>query len=149
MDQKDLHILQELQRDGRLSNADLADRVALSPSPCLRRVRQLEDRGVIEGYTAIVNQKAYGLPLTVFIQIRLNNHSSDAAQIFEHAIKRIDEIMDCHLMTGETDYMLRVVAASLEDYEHFVRSRLHPIPNIASINTSFAYGVVKQNRALP
>lgn len=149
MDQKDLHILRELQKDGRLSNADLADRVALSPSPCLRRVRHLEGQGVIEGYTAIVNQKAYGLPLTVFIQIQLAHHSSEAAELFERAIQNIDEIMDCHLMTGETDYMLRVVAASLEDYEHFVRNRLHPIPHIASINTSFAYGVVKQSRALP
>lgn len=149
MDAKDLQILQELQKDGRLSNADLADRVALSPSPCLRRVRQLEDRGVIEGYTAIVNQQAYGLPLTVFIQIRLNNHSTQAAQGFERAIQTIDEIMDCHLMTGKTDYMLRVVVGSLEAYEQFVRNRLHPIPNIAAINTSFAYGVVKQSRVLP
>lgn len=149
MDAKDLQILQELQKDGRLSNADLADRVALSPSPCLRRVRQLEERGVIEGYTAIVNQQACGLPLTVFIQIRLNHHSTQAAQGFERAIQTIGEIMDCHLMTGETDYMLRVVVGSLEAYEQFVRNRLHPIPNIASINTSFAYGVVKQSRVFP
>ncbi|CUH65730.1 Leucine-responsive regulatory protein [Thalassovita gelatinovora] len=149
MDAKDLQILRELQNDGRLSNAELAERVALSPSPCLRRVRLLEERGVIEGYTAIVNQKAYGLPVTVFIQIRLDHHSTEAAQIFEHAIQTIDEIMDCHLMTGETDYMLRVVVSSLEEYEQFVRNRLHPIPNVASINTSFAYGVVKKNRALP
>lgn len=149
MDAKDLQILRELQNDGRLSNAELAERVALSPSPCLRRVRLLEERGVIEGYTAIVNQKAYGLPVTVFIQIRLEHHSTEAAQTFERAIQTIDEIMDCHLMTGETDYILRVVVGSLEEYEQFVRNRLHPIPNIASINTSFAYGVVKQSRALP
>lgn len=149
MDEKDHQILRELQKDGRLSNAELADRVALSPSPCLRRVRQLEDAGVIEGYTAIVNQKACGVPLTVFVQIRLDRHSTEAAQIFERAIATIDEIMDCYLMTGETDYILRVVAQSLEAYESFVRNRLHPIPNIGSINTSFAYGVVKHSRCLP
>lgn len=149
MDAKDLQILRELQNDGRISNAELAERVALSPSPCLRRVRLLEERGVIEGYTTIVNQKAYGLPVTVFTQIRLDHHSTEAAQIFERAVQTIDEIMDCHLMTGETDYMLRVVVSSLEEYEQFVRNRLHPIPNIDSINTSFAYGVVKKNRALP
>ncbi|MDF1802681.1 Lrp/AsnC family transcriptional regulator [Thalassovita sp.] len=149
MDEKDLQILRELQRDGRLSNAELAERVNLSPSPCLRRLRMLEQSKVIEGYTAIVNQKAYGLPVTVFIQIRLDHHSTEAAQIFETRIQTIEEIMDCHLMTGETDYILRVVVASLEDYEAFIRTRIHPIPNIASINTSFAYGVVKQSRCLP
>lgn len=149
MDEKDLQILKELQKDGRLSNAELAERVNLSPSPCLRRLRMLEQSGVIQGYTAIVNQKVYGLPVTVFIQIRLDHHSTQAAQIFESRIQTIDEIMDCHLMTGETDYILRVVVASLEAYESFIRQRIHPIPNIASINTSFAYGVVKQSRVLP
>lgn len=149
MDEKDLQILKELQKDGRLSNADLAERVNLSPSPCLRRLRMLEKSGVIEGYTAIVNQKAYGLPVTVFIQIRLEHHSTEVAQVFEKHIKNIDEIIDCHLMTGGTDYLLRVVVASLEAYEVFIRTRIHPIPSIASINTSFAYGVVKQSRCLP
>lgn len=149
MDKTDHRILRELQKDGRLSNAELAERVNLSPSPCLRRLRNLEQSGVIEGYTAIVNQKAYGLPITVFIQIRLEHHSSQAAKIFEKNIKSIDEIIDCHLMTGDTDYLLRVVVESLEAYEIFIRERIHPIPSIASINTSFAYGVVKQSRCLP
>jgi DNA-binding Lrp family transcriptional regulator len=149
MDQKDRHILRELQRNGRLSNAELAERVNLSPSPCLRRLRMLEKSGVIEGYAAIVNQKAYGLPITVFIQIRLDHHSRQAAQAFERRIIAIDEVMDCHLMTGDTDYLLRVVVQSLEAYETFIRDRIHPIPSIASINTSFAYGMVKQSRILP
>ncbi len=149
MDSKDQQILRELQKNGRLSNAELAERVDLSPSPCLRRLRNLEQSGIIEGYTAIVNQKAYGLPITVFVQIRLNHHSSSAAQAFERNIRKIDEIIDCHLMTGDTDYLLRVVVPSLEDYETFIRERIHPIPSIASINTSFAYGVVKQSRVLP
>ncbi len=149
MDDKDLQILRELQKNGRLSNAELAERVNLSPSPCLRRLRNLEKLGVIEGYTAIINQKSYGLPVTVFIQIRLDHHSTEAAQEFERRIQDIDEVMDCHLMTGDTDYLLRVVVESLEAYEAFIRKRIHPIPYIASINTSFAYGVVKQSRVLP
>ena len=149
MDDKDLQILRELQKNGRLSNAELAERVNLSPSPCLRRFRNLEKLGVIEGYTAIINQKSYGLPVTVFIQIRLDHHSTEAAQEFERRIQDIDEVMDCHLMTGDTDYLLRVVVESLEAYEAFIRKRFHPIPYIASINTSFAYGVVKQSRVLP
>ena len=149
MDEKDQHILRELQRHGRLSNAELAERVNLSPSPCLRRLRMLEKSGVIEGYAAIVNQKAYGLPITVFIQIRLDHHSRQAAQGFERRIMAVDEVMDCHLMTGDTDYLLRVVVKSLEAYEAFIRDRIHPIPSIASINTSFAYGMVKQSRVLP
>jgi DNA-binding Lrp family transcriptional regulator len=149
MDEKDRQILRELQKDGRTSNAELAERVNLSPSPCLRRLRILEKSGVIEGYTAIVNQKAYGLPVTVFIQIKLSHHSTEAAQEFERRIHNINEIIDCHLMTGDTDYLLRVVVGSLEAYEVFIRERIHPIPAIASINTSFAYGVVKQCRILP
>lgn len=149
MDKKDQQILRELQKDGRLSNAELAERVNLSPSPCLRRLRILEKSGVIEGYTAIINQKAYGLPVTVFIQIKLAHHSTKAAQEFERQIQGIHKIIDCHLMTGDTDYLLRVVVEGLEDYEVFIREHIHPISSIASINTSFAYGVVKQSRVLP
>ena len=149
MDEIDQRILRELQKDGRLSNAELAERVSLSPSPCLRRLRNLEKSGVIEGYTAIVNQKAYGLPITVFIQIRLDHHSSQAARRFERQIQTIDEVIDCHMMTGDTDYLLRVVVESLDAYEAFIRGRIHPLASIASINTSFAYGMVKQSRVLP
>ncbi len=149
MDDTDRRILRELQRNGRLSNAELAERVNLSPSPCLRRLRNLEKTGVIQGYSAIADPKACGLPITVFINIRLSPHSQEAAQNFENRIMQIDEVMECHLMTGDTDYLLRVVMASLEDYEHFIRDRIHPIPAVASIHTSFAYGVVKQSRCLP
>jgi DNA-binding Lrp family transcriptional regulator len=114
-----------------------------------RRVRPLEESGVIRGYTALVDQSAFGLPVTVFVQIRLSPHSTEAARNFESRIRRIDEVLDCHLMTGDTDYLLRVVVPSLEAYERFIRERIHPIPNIASINTSFAYGVVKQERVFP
>lgn len=149
MDNKDRQIIEELQKDGRLSNHELAERVNLSPSPCLRRLRNLEKQGVIQGYTTLVDQKAWGLPVTVFVNIRLDVHSEDNVRHFEQAIKRIPEIMDCWLLTGEADYLLRVVMPGLDDYENFIRARLHPIGGIAALNTSFAYGVVKQTHSLP
>lgn len=149
MDRTDRKILRELQLDGRLTNHELAQRVNLSPSPCLRRVRALEAAGVIRGYTATVDQRALGLPITVFIRITLARHDTATVTEFERRVREIDEIMDCFLMTGQRDYLMRVVAAGLEDYEHFVRDVLHEIPGIASIDTSFAYGVVKHARALP
>ena len=149
MDKKDFQILHQLQLDARLSNQELAQRVNLSPSPCLRRVRQLEDSGVIRGYTAIVDQQAFGLPITVFIRIALERHDTATVAEFERRIRDIDEIMDCFLMTGQRDYLLRVVASGLEGYERFIREVIHTIPGIASIDTSFAYGVVKHALALP
>jgi len=146
LDAKDRHIIRELQLDGRLSNHELADRVNLSPSPCLRRLRNLEKAGIIQGYTALVDQKAYGLPITVFIRIRLEHHSKGSVRTFEENVARIDEVLDCYLMTGDSDYLLRVIVESLEKYEVFIREKIHQIPSIASINTSFAYGIVKQNR---
>lgn len=147
MDKKDQHIIRELQQNGRLTNNELADRVNLSPSPCLRRVRNLERAGIITGYGAIVDQVAYGLPVTVFVRIRLEHHNKEAVQVFEEHVNRIDEILDCYLMTGGNDYLLRVIIRNLEDYEVFIREKIHQIPSISSIDTSFAYGTVKQNRA--
>ena len=149
MDSKDRQILQALQSDGRLTNQDLSDQVNLSPSPCLRRVRNLEEEGIIKGYTAIVDQKAWGLPVTVFIRIKLERHSDEAVEAFERAIADMPQVMDCWMMTGRADYLLRVIAADLDDYERFVRRELHRAPGIASIDTSFAYGVVKHAQVLP
>lgn len=149
MDSKDRQILKELQADGRLSNQDLSERVNLSPSPCLRRLRLLEDAGVITGYTALVDQKAWGLPVTVFIRIKLERHGDDAVQAFERTIIDMPQVMDCWLMTGRSDYLLRVIAADLDDYEKFVRRELQRVPGIASIDTSFAYGRVKHAQVLP
>lgn len=149
MDAKDRQIIRALQEDGRLTNQDLAERVHLSPSPCLRRLRNLEAAGVITGYTALVDQKAYGLPITVFIRIRLERHSEETVRTFEQQIGRIDEVLDCYLLAGGDDYLLRVIVASLEAFEDFIRRRIHAIPGIASIDTSFAYGVVKQTRVYP
>lgn len=149
MDAKDRQIVRELQKDGRLSNQELAERVNLSPSPCLRRLRNLEAAGIITGYTAMVDQKAYGLPITVFIRIRLERHSEETVKTFEGRVARIDEVLDCYLLAGGDDYLLRVLVRSLEAYEDFIRRRIHAIPGIASIDTSFAYGVIKQTRVFP
>lgn len=149
MDAKDRQIIRELQKDGRLTNQELAERVNLSPSPCLRRLRNLEEAGVITGYTALVDQKAMGLSVTAFIRIRLERHSDEAVKTFEAKVARIDEVLDCWLLAGGDDYLLRVIIGSLEAYEDFVRRRLHAIAGIASIDTSFAYGVVKSTRVFP
>lgn len=149
LDETDRKIIRTLQREGRLSNQDLSQRVNLSPSPCLRRVRNLERAGVIGGYAAIVDQEAYGLPVTVFLQVRLDRHSRDTVTAFETAVAGIDEIMECYLMAGDRDYLLRVVVASLADYEEFIRRRIHKIPGIASLDSSFAFGVVKRSQVLP
>lgn len=149
MDSKDRQILRELQGDGRLTNQDLSERVNLSPSPCLRRVRLMEEQGIIKGYTALVAQKAWGLPVTVFIRLKLERHSDEAVNAFEQAIIAMPQVMDCWLMTGRSDYLLRVIAADLDDYEQFVRRKLQRVPGIASIDTSFAYGSVKHAQVLP
>ncbi|MFD1695770.1 Lrp/AsnC family transcriptional regulator [Roseibium aestuarii] len=149
MDAKDRQIIWALQEEGRLSNQDLSERVSLSPSPCLRRVRLLEDSGVIRGYTAIVDEEAYGLPITAFVRIRLERHSKASVSAFEQKVRTLDAIQDCYVMTGEADYLLRVLVKSLKDYEQFVRNQLHNIEGVAAIDTSFAYGTVKRSTVFP
>lgn len=149
MDEKDRQIVAALQDEGRLTNQELSERVNLSPSPCLRRVRLLEESGVIKGYTAVVDEATYGLPITAFVRIRLERHSQAAIAAFERKVRDIDAIIDCYVMTGDADYLLRVLVESLKDYENFVRTRLHMIEGIASIDTSFAYGTVKRATRFP
>jgi DNA-binding Lrp family transcriptional regulator len=149
MDKIDRQILRELQLNARITNQDLADKVNLSPSPCLRRVKQLEASGIIKGYTLNVDNEAYGLPITVFVRVQLERHTAQVVTQFENAIKLADNVLECFVMTGRSDYLLKVVVKDLNDYEHFVRHRLHAIGNIASIDTSFAYGTVKHSQVLP
>jgi Lrp/AsnC family leucine-responsive transcriptional regulator len=149
IDEKDRQIIRALQRDGRATNREIAAEVNLSPSPCLRRIRLLEESGVIRGYRAIVDSKAYGLPVTVFIRIRLERHSAELVQHFESRVRALDDVLECHLMTGPADYLLRVVVAGLDAYEHFIRNRIHPIGGIGSIDTSFVYGTVKDTGVFP
>lgn len=149
LDSKDRQILRELQRNGRQTNLELAEKVNLSPSPCLRRVKLLEDAGIITGYAAEVEPRAYGLRITAFIRITLARHEGGSVRDFERRVEEIDEILDCHLLTGEADYLLKVMVADLDAYEAFVRTRLHTIPGIASITTSLVYGTVKSSRVYP
>ncbi len=149
MDDKDRQILRVLQRDGRITNQELSAQVNLSPSPCLRRLRNLEETGAIQGYSANVDAKAYGLPLTVYIRITLAQHSAESVGQFEQAIRAMDEVQECHLMTGAADYLLRICVSGLEAYEDFIRNRIHPIGGIGSIDTSFVYGTIKKSGVFP
>ena len=149
MDSKDREIIKALQRNGRLTNQDLAAQVNLSPSPCLRRTRALEEKGVIKGYTAIVDERAYGLHVTALVRIRLSSHTGDVVKLFEKKVHETEQILDCYVITGSEDYLLRVLVEDLKSYEEFVRHKLHNIPGIASIDSSFAYGVLKQSNVFP
>ena len=137
----DRKILGALQQDGRMTIQAIAELVGLSASPCLRRIRQMEQAGIISGYSASVDQKAVGLPVSVFISIKLD--------AFGAAIARWPEVMECYLMTGQFDFLLRVVCADLEAYEQFLRARLTQIAGVASIESSFSLGQIKQSRVLP
>ncbi|SEW30348.1 transcriptional regulator, AsnC family [Aliiroseovarius sediminilitoris] len=149
MDQKDRQIIRALQQNGRMTNQDLAEAVNLSPSPCLRRLRNLETSGAIRGFSVDADAAAYGLPITVFVRIRLERHNAEDVQHFERRILSIDEVLECHVLTGATDYQLRVVVSDLEAYEDFIRNRIHPIGGIGSIDTSFVYGTVKKTAVFP
>jgi Lrp/AsnC family leucine-responsive transcriptional regulator len=149
LDRMDLRILDELQRDGALSNVELARRVGLSPSPCLARVRRLEADGVIQRYVALVSAQALGLGLAVFISISLKTQSKAALAEFEAHIDRCDEVMECYLMTGDSDYLLRVAVADIPALERFILERLSPIPGVEKIRSSFALKQVRYKTALP
>ena len=149
MDSKDRQIIRALQQNGRMTNQDLADTVNLSPSPCLRRLRNLENSGAIRGFAVEADATIYGLPITVFVRIRLERHNEEDVQQFERRILSIGEVLECHVLTGATDYQLRVVVSDLDAYEDFIRNRIHPIGGIASIDTSFVYGTVKKTAVFP
>lgn len=149
IDDKDRQIIRTLQRNGRITNQDLAQAVSLSPSPCLRRVKNLEKAGIIKGYGVRVDAKAYGFAVTAFVNVRLERHDEETVNRFEGEVMSMDEVLDCHVMAGQADYQLRVVVQDLERYEHFVRNRLQRIGGLASIDTRFAYGVVKEAAAYP
>ncbi|MCK9549543.1 Lrp/AsnC family transcriptional regulator [Aquamicrobium sp.] len=149
LDAIDRKILRALQADGKISVGELADRVGLSPSPCARRIRLMENAGVIKGYAAIVDQKKVGLPISAFASIKLERQREEDLDRFEEAVSRWPEVLDCYLMTGQRDYLMRIVAADLESYERFIKDRLTRLENVASIETSFALGQVKRSEVLP
>jgi Lrp/AsnC family leucine-responsive transcriptional regulator len=149
LDEIDRRILTALQHDGRLTNQDLAARVGISPSPCWRRVRALETTGVIKAYAALVDPGAIGLDVSVFTQVSLDRQGEKNLQVFEQAVGAWPEIMECYLMTGDADYLLRVVVPDLAAYEKFLMQKLTRIPGIASIKSSFALRSVKYRTDLP
>lgn len=149
LDDTDLRLLKTVQENARLSNVDLAERVGLSASPCLRRMRHLEESGVIKGYMTLIDQNAVGLPVSVFISVTLKEQSERALDEFEGRIRALPEVMECYLMTGTADYLLRVVTADLAAYERFLKEHLTRIPAIASIQSSFALKQVSFRTALP
>jgi Lrp/AsnC family leucine-responsive transcriptional regulator len=149
LDDTDRKILTHLQDDGRISLADLADRVGLSPSPCLRRMRNLEKAGVIARYVAVLDQQAVGLPVSVFISIKLASQKQDALDRFAKTISRWPEVLECYLMTGPRDYWLRVVVPDLAAYERFLKQKLTRVDGVASIESSFALEQVKYTNVLP
>ena len=149
LDMIDQRILNALQDNARMRNVDLANQVGLSDSPCLRRVRQLEHSGVIRGYVTLVDQEAVGLPVSIFISVSLEKQTEKALETFESHIAACPEVMECYLMTGDADYLLRVVTADLSAYERFLMDHLPRIPGVASIKSSFALKQVAYRTALP
>jgi Lrp/AsnC family leucine-responsive transcriptional regulator len=149
LDKVDLRILDELQADGGLSNVELARRVHLSPSPCLARVKALEAAGVIRRYVALVDPAAVGLGLNVFINISLKTQSKEALAAFEQRIAEHDEVMECYLMTGDSDYLIRVAVPDIAALEKFILEQLTPIAGVEKIRSSFALKQVRYKTELP
>lgn len=149
LDAIDRRILRHLQQNARISTAELAEKVGLSVSPAWRRVRALEEAGVITGYQALVNPGSVGLSVSVFIHVSLEQQIESALETFEAAVQKRPEVMECYLMTGDADYLLRVVVPNLAAYERFLMDHLTRIRGIASIKSSFALRPVKQGTELP
>ena len=148
LDKTDKKILAVLHADGRVTNAELAQRVNLSASACLRRVQNLEAAKVISGYVALVAQEAIGRPTNVFVEVTLKSQSEESLRTFERAANACPEIMECYLMAGDADYLIRVVAANSEDYERIHRQHLTVLPGVARIRSSFALRAVCKKTAL-
>ena len=149
LDAIDRKILENLQNNARMRNVELAEKVGLSPSPCLRRVGNMEETGVIRGYATLVDAEAVGLPVSVFVSVTLEKQIEKALEKFEKEIRARPEVMECYLMTGDFDYLLRVVTADLGAYERFLIEHLTRIPGVASIRSSFALKQVAYRTALP
>ncbi|NYT36119.1 Lrp/AsnC family transcriptional regulator [Allopusillimonas soli] len=149
LDSTDLRILDELQRDASLSNVELARRIHLSPSPCLARVKALESANIIKRYVALVDAPSLGLGLNVFISISLKSQDKEALADFERRIGEHDEVMECYLMTGNADYLIRVAVEDIAALEHFILEHLTSIPGIDKIRSSFALKQVSYKTALP
>jgi DNA-binding Lrp family transcriptional regulator len=143
LDKIDKILLHELQTNGQIGMAELGEKVGLSPSTCHRRVKLLEERGLIQGYKATLDRKQLGLANEFFVEVSLTGQTEDAMEKFERAVQRVPEILECHLMSGQFDYLLRVVARDAEDYERIHRSKLARLPGLQRIHSSLALRTVK------
>lgn len=150
MDKFDKAILATLQRQGRMSNQELADAIGLSPSPCLRRLRALEEAGYIDGYGARLNARKLGLTLTAFIQISLDKHTPERFAAFEKKLTKLPEVLECHLITGQqADYLLKVIVKDMDAYQHFLLNKLTTIEGITGVHSSFVLKSPVQDNQLP
>ena len=149
LDAYDRRILNALQRDGRLTNVQLAEEIGLSASPCLRRVRHLEETGVIRGYQATLNADALGLGLTVFIGVKVDRHHEDEAQKFHQIVSALPEVISAYLVSGESDFLLHVVVPDLRSYDRFLSDTLLKMPSVRDIRSNFAIRTLKPQGPLP
>jgi Lrp/AsnC family transcriptional regulator, leucine-responsive regulatory protein len=149
LDAIDRRIVAALQADGRLTNADLAQRVGLSPSPCLRRVNRLERKGYIEGYRAVLHRNHIGLGLTVFVGVKIEGHANDKAVAFEQAVIAFPEVVACHMVSGEADYLLEVVVPDLDHYKNFLVSKLLELSLIREVRSNITIQTLKAGAVLP
>ncbi|WP_375175799.1 Lrp/AsnC family transcriptional regulator [Pseudooceanicola sp.] len=149
LDDIDRKILRVIQKKGRISNADLSEKVALSPSACHRRVQRLEAEGIVKDYVALLDARKIGLPSTIFVEIKLQGQADEILDAFEAEVKRVPEILECHLMAGTADYILKVVADSTEDFARIHRQHLSRLPGVQQMQSSFALRTVFKTTALP
>lgn len=150
LDRYDREILMVLQKQGRISNQELAEKINLSPSPCLRRVRQLEEAGLIDGYVALLNARKLGLTLLAFIQISLDKHSPERFDGFEQKIGSYQEVLECHLITGQSaDYLLKVIVQDMDAYQQFLLQKLTRIDGVSGVHSSFVLKSPIVTTALP
>ncbi|WP_136636466.1 Lrp/AsnC family transcriptional regulator [Pseudooceanicola onchidii] len=149
LDDIDRKILRVIQKQGRISNADLSEKVNLSPSACHRRVQRLEAEGIVKDYVALLDARRIGLPSTIFVEIKLQGQADEILDAFEAEVKRVPEILECHLMAGTADYILKVVADSTEDFARIHRQHLSRLPGVQQMQSSFALRTVFKTTALP
>jgi Lrp/AsnC family leucine-responsive transcriptional regulator len=149
LDATDRRILMVLQKEGRMTNAELSDRVNLSPSACHRRVQRLETEGYIADYVALLNARKLGWPTTVFVEITLSGQADEVLDAFERGVKKVPDVLECHLMAGTADYLLKVVAQDTEDFARIHRQHLARLPGVAQMHSSFALRTVFKTTALP
>ena len=149
LDAIDRKILKELQDDGRITNVELASRVGISAPPCLRRVRSLEDAGVIRGYHAELDASKLGFAITVFAMVSLRSQAEEDLRAFENHIKTLPEVRECHMLNGEIDFILKIVSKDLQSFQEFLTSKLTPAPNVASVKTSLTIRTAKNEPGVP